>query len=329
MGSSIKRAGLTDPPRIRMSGREFFIQFGALAVLLGLILFNIIFTPNFASINTLYLVIKQSAGPLCMAIGMTLVISIGGIDISTGSIMALCGVIIAQGMTTTGGNFLLWLFVAVGVCALVGMFNGVMIAKYNVQPVILTLVMQIVIRGVAVLIAKSSVFSLGKYPVISALGLYRINGVVPIQSIFFVVVAVVSIFAIKKTTFGTYVESIGENTRAARLSGLHTVKIIVITYALSSVLASLCGVIELARSSAVDPNELGMMYDLDAIAAVAIGGTSMKGGMANVVGSIAGAIIMVLIGITVNMNNIPFAAANLIKAVIIIGALAIQRERTA
>lgn len=308
----------------KMTFREIFISYGAVIALAVLIVFNGIVTKNFLSLNTLWLVIKQSTPILFMTVGMTFVISSGGIDISTGSMMAFCGIIVSLGITN-GGNF--WVWCLIGLAA-IGVFNGFLISSVGVQPVILTLVMQIVMRGVTVLMAKSSVFVLGGYPEIKTLGIYRFPGRVPIQIVFFIFIVIVSVFVLRKTLLGKYVEAVGSNPKAARLTGVRTVAVIITVYVISAVLAGSCGILEMCRNAALDPNELGKLYELDAIAGVAVGGTSMKGGKANIVGSIAGCLIMVLIGTTVNMNGIPFATSNIIKAAIIIFALAIQRERS-
>ena len=311
----------------KMTFREIFISYGAVIALAVLIVFNGIVTKNFLSLNTLWLVIKQSTPILFMTVGMTFVISSGGLDISTGSMMAFCGIIVSLGITN-GGNFWVWCLIGLAACAAIGVFNGFLISSVGVQPVILTLVMQIVMRGVTVLMAKSSVFVLGGYPEIKTLGIYRFPGRVPIQIVFFIFIVIVSVFVLRKTLLGKYVEAVGSNPKAARLTGVRTVAVIITVYVISAVLAGSCGILEMCRNAALDPNELGKLYELDAIAGVAVGGTSMKGGKANIVGSIAGCLIMVLIGTTVNMNGIPFATSNIIKAAIIIFALAIQRERS-
>ena len=311
----------------KMTFREIFISYGAVIALAVLIVFNGIVTKNFLSLNTLWLVIKQSTPILFMTVGMTFVISSGGIDISTGSMMAFCGIIVSLGITN-GGNFWVWCLIGLAACAAIGVFNGFLISSVGVQPVILTLVMQIVMRGVTVLMAKSSVFVLGGYPEIKTLGIYRFPGRVPIQIVFFIFIVIVSVFVLRKTLLGKYVEAVGSNPKAARLTGVRTVAVIITVYVISAVLAGSCGILEMCRNAALDPNELGKLYELDAIAGVAVGGTSMTGGKANIVGSIAGCLIMVLIGTTVNMNGIPFATSNIIKAAIIIFARAIQRERS-
>ena len=310
----------------RLSMREIFIEYGAAIALGALVLINIIFTKNFLSVDTLFLIIRQSTPILFVTIGMTIVISAAGTDISAGSMMAFSGLIVAMGLKS-GGNFIVYCIIALAACAMIGLFNGLLIAKTGVQPIIHTLVMQIVIRGATVMLAKSSVFVLNSYPEIKWLGLHRFNGNIPVQTIFFAFVAILGIFIINKTTLGKYVEAIGGSEKAARLAGVRTVGVTIAVYVLSAVFAGGAGILEMARNGALDPNELGKLYELDAIAGVAIGGTSMKGGKARVLGSILGCIIMIMIGTTVNMNGIPFAASNIIKALVIIISLAIQRDK--
>ena len=304
-----------------LTAREIFMRYGAGIALALLLLINICITRNFLSLNTLWLIVRQATPPLFMAIGMTLVISSGGIDISTGSMMAFAGFIVAKGITS-GGNFWLFTILALIACGLVGAFSGF----------ILTLVMQIVMRGVTVMLAQSNVFPLDRktlYPEVNLLGVYRFPGDarVPIQLVFFIAVIIIGIILVQKTVLGKRIEAIGGNERAARLSGINTVRVITIVYVLSAVFAACCGILTMCRNAALDPNELGTNYEMDAIAAVAVGGTSMKGGKANVIGAIMGCVIMILIGTTVNMNGLPYAVANIIKAIVIIVALAIQREK--
>lgn len=314
----------------RKTPAEFVVQYGAVIALLLMIVFNMIFTQNFMSINTLFLLIRQTTNMMFMTVGMTLVISAGGIDISSGSMMALAGILVAKWLVRTDGKaFFFWALLALVVCGLIGAFNGYLIAKIKVQPIILTLVMQIMIRGIVLLYSESLTIFLDKYPIVDFLGLYQIGGAVPIQIVYLLILLVTSIFFVKKTMLGKNIEAVGENPAAARLAGIKTNKIIITVYVLSCVLAGLCGILEMCRAGVMDPNDLGNLKEFDAIAAVAIGGTAMRGGKMNMIGSLAGCIIMILINATVNMNGVPAAISNLVKAAIIILALAIQRERKA
>lgn len=304
---------------------KFFVEYGAAISLGALLLFNMIFTQNFLKPSTFMTIIKQATPILFTTIGMTLVISSGGTDISAGSMMAFAGEITAISLHS-GQPFAWAVSNALFFCLLIGIFNGVLIAKVGVQPIILTLVMQIVVRGVTVILVKSTVYAVNGYPAAKWLGLGKIFGVIPSQVIFFILASALGIFIINKTVFGKYVEAIGESPTAARLSGIKTVLVIVSVYVLSALFAGCGGILEMARNGAMDPNELGKLYEMDAIAGVAIGGTPMKGGKAKVAGSIMGCVLMIMIGTTVNMNGVPYSASNVIKAAIIIFSLTIQKE---
>ena len=304
---------------------KFFVEYGAIISLGALLLFNIVFTRNFVKTGTFMTIIKQATPILFTTIGMTFVISSGGTDISAGSMMAFAGEITAISLVS-GDSFVFSVLKALLLCILIGVFNGVLISKVGVQPIILTLVMQIVMRGVTVILVKARVYPVNRYPEIKWLGLGQIFGSIPSQVLFFILASILGIFLVNKTVFGKYVEAIGESPKAARLSGIRTVAVIVTVYALSALFAGIGGILEMARNGAMDPNELGRLYEMDAIAGVAIGGTPMKGGKAKVWGSIMGCLLMIMIGTTVNMNGIPYSASNVIKAVIIIFSLIIQRE---
>ena len=312
----------------KMTFREIFISYGAVIALAVLIVFNGIVTKNFLSLNTLWLVIKQSTPILFMTVGMTFVISSGGIDISTGSMMAFCGIIVSLGITN-GGNFWVWCLIGLAACAAIGVFNGFLISSVGVQPVILTLVMQIVMRGVTVLMAKSSVFVLGGYPEIKTLGIYRFPGRVPIQIVFFIFIVIVSVFVLRKTLLGKYVEAVGSNPKAARLTGVRTVAVIITVYVISAVLAGSCGILEMCRNAALDPNELGKLYELDAIAAATVGGTSHTGGICRVSGVLAGILILGVINNGLVMLKVDDNMTNIVKGVIIVGSVVLDMRKNA
>ena len=134
-------------------------------------------------------------------------------------------------------------------------------------------------------------------------------------------------FLLKKTTFGYYIQAIGENEKAATLSGIQTKSVLVAVYAISGFMAGCAGLMTLACARCADPNSLGALAEMDAIAAVAIGGTSMNGGKARIMGTVFGALIIQLITMTINMNNIHYAYARILKGLIIVIAVYLQREK--
>lgn len=323
MTTAIAQRGTLD---IRLHLRKY----GTIYAFAALTAINLLFTRNFASMGTLWNLVIQVLPTILTSLGMVLVISSGGIDISVGSVMAISavmsGMVLTGKLPLAGDGILTAVFLALLVSLVLGLFNGVLVAVFQIQPIIVTLILFIAGRGIAQLMNAGGtiVFYNNGF---SQLGLFRVGGVVPIQlfvAAFFIVTVA---FLLKKTTFGYYVQGIGENPRASRLSGVRTTGVLLAIYMISAGLAGLAGLFECSRASCADPNSIGILAELDAIAAVAVGGTSMNGGKAHIVGTIFGALIITLISITVNMNNIPFAYSRIFKAVIIIVAVYLQKEK--
>jgi ribose transport system permease protein len=314
-------------PRIRLrSGQEtqdLFAKYGAVAMLIVILAFNSLITPNFFAVGTIWNIVIQSSTIVLTGMGMTMVIASNGIDISIGSVMAIASMVAAKSLP-------LGVFPAIvaglAAAAGVGLFTGFIVAKFKIQPIIVTLTVMIAGRGVAQVINDAMLLNFNN-PGFSALGTGRLFGVLPIQ--LFLVAGVVCIvyFIMQRTTLGQYIQSVGDNLSAARLAGVRTVRTFILVYVMSAVLAGLAGLIETARLSAADGNSIGKLSELDAIAAVAVGGTSMTGGRARIIGTVIGAVIMQLITITVNMNNVPYEYAQVIKSIIIIVAVWFQRDR--
>ncbi|WP_461204705.1 ABC transporter permease [Clostridium sp. DL1XJH146] len=292
------------------------------AIVLGVILLiNIIITPNFMSVSTFRNIFIQVTSALLVALGMTWVIASDGIDISVGAVMALASMVSAK-LIGLGAFPAIMIGLMIG--SLSGVVAGTIIAKFKIQPIIVTIPLMIGVRGIAQIINDSKIlrFSSDAYVF---LGRYRIFGQIPIQIPIMIVIVGVMYFITNKMTFGRKIQALGDNKRASQLVGINTTKVIIVIYATCAFLASIAGVIETARISASDANILGSMIELDAIAAVAIGGTPMTGGKPNIVGTVFGAIIIQIITTMVNMNNIPFEYSLILKAIIIILALWAQR----
>lgn len=305
-------------------------KYGSVYAFVILIIVNLIITPNFASAGTFWNLTIQSLATILTSLGMVLVISSGGIDISVGSIMAvsavMSGLILTGKISMLGTSTLTAVIFALLVALVLGLFNGCLIAFFHIQPIIVTLILYIAGRGIAQLMNDGgTVVFYGN--TFTEIGIYRVGGVVPIQIFVSAVFVIIFAFIIKKTTFGYYVQGIGENPKAARLSGIRTSRVIIAIYVISALLAGLAGLFESSRASCADPSQIGSLAEMDAIAAVAIGGTSMSGGKAHILGTIIGALMIQLISIMVNMNNMPFAYARIFKAIIIIVAVCLQHEK--
>ncbi len=309
---------------------EHIRKFGAVYAFLLLVIVNAISNENFFTVNTMWNLLIQSFPIIITALGMLFVISSGGIDVSVGSVMAAAGALNAVIMNGIYQAFpkslALGLFMALVVSVLFGAFNGFMISVFKMQPIIVTLTTYIIARGFTQLIANGKILSFSGTP-FNEVGIMRLPGNVPIQFVIEVVFVLVAAFVIKRTVFGYQVQAIGENPQAARLCGIRTTKVQIFVYMISSFIAAIAGLLVSSRTSAADPTNLGALAEMDAIAAVAIGGTSMSGGKAKILTTVISAMIIQLITITINMNNIHYAYARVMKGLIIIIAVFIQQEK--
>ncbi len=314
-----------------MKPTELLARYGTAIALILLIVFNLVVTPNFATLQTLNVNLTQVCTIVIVAVGMTLVIATGGIDLSVGSLMAISGALapmIFMGKLVEIGSIhaavALAIFVAIFAATMLGAFNGWLIARFRIQPIVATLVLFIAGRGIAQVITNGNL-QVFKVPEFQVIGLGRVFGL-PVQVILMVFIVAAAAWVLRRTTFGRQVLAIGGNERAARLSGIATSRIKIGVYAISGALAGVAGLIVIAINSASDANLVGMGMELDAIAAVAVGGTLLSGGRATIIGTLMGALIIQLVRYTLLANGVPDAAALVVKAAIIIGAVWLQER---
>ena len=223
------------------------------------------------------------------------------------------------------------LAVAVVVAILIGCVTGFMVGGLRLQAMVITLGLQLTLRGVAqVLCGGRDIYfnKLGEVGKQLALwGTYKLGGVIPVQ-IIPIVLAVVAVWVLaEKTVLGHQIQAVGDSLRSSTLAGIHAAGTLMFVYGLSAFLAAFAGVFQAAKVSVAAGSSLGQLAELDAIAAVVIGGTPMSGGKAHVLGTVIGALIMQMITLTCVMNNIPDQYAQVFKAVIIVFAVFIQREQ--
>ncbi|BAZ14378.1 inner-membrane translocator [Calothrix sp. NIES-4071] len=295
---------------------------GAPAALLILYIANAIFTPRFATVsNTLNMLLQVSTTTI-IAVGMTFVIASRGIDLTVGSTMALVSVIVAllinQGMP-------LAILAALGGALLIGLLNGFLISRLKLDPLIATLAALIMWRGVAQVIGDGQLVPFDN-PTFEALGKGYL-GAIPIQVVIALIVIAAALFCIRFTLFGRHIVAVGGNEAAARLAGIRVTSVKYIVYIISALLAGLAGLIETARLNMGDPSKVGVNAEFDAIAAVVVGGTPFSGGRANVLGSVVGAFIMQVISTSFNMLLIPFTWSLVLKSIIILFAVFLQRSK--
>jgi ribose/xylose/arabinose/galactoside ABC-type transport system permease subunit len=297
-----------------------------IAVLLAMIVFNLLFTQHFWSLQTFNVNLTQVVTIVIVGIGMTLVVATGGIDLSVGASMAIAGSLAPMIFMNVAGPFGIALAFVLPVLAasLCGVFNGFLVTRLSVQPIVATLVLFIAGRGIAQVFTDGSLQAFDN-PAFQWIALGRVAGV-PAQV--FLMLALVVLFAwiVRKTLFGQYLLVTGGNEQAAYLSGIPTARVKMIAYTLCAALAGLAGLISISVNSSSDANVIGLGSELDAIAAVAVGGTALTGGRAYIVGTLIGALIIQLLRYTLLAHGIPDAAALVVKAGIIIGAVYVQRR---
>lgn len=300
---------------------NFIVDYSALIVALVLIIINVIFTPNFFAITTISNIVIQMTSTLLISLGMTWVIASGGIDISVGSVMALSSMVSVKlldyGLLTAMAGGML-----VGIAS--GALIGFLVARFDIQPMIVSMTLMIGLRGVAQILNDSKILRFDN-DAYAQIGRAKIFGNLPIQILIMLFFIVIIWFISSKTIFGIKIEAVGDNREASRLSGINTLMVLVSIYAVTGLLSSCAGIIETARLYASDANTLGKAIEMDAISAVAIGGTSMIGGKPNIVGTIFGVIIVQVLTTMVNMNNISYQYSLVLKAIVIVVALYGQR----
>ena len=299
--------------------------YGALAALVLLVVFNIIFTPNFVTVNNFWNILLQVSTTVLVAVGMTMVIAAGGVDLSVGSVMAIASALAA---TMLNRGVLVAMLAALLVALSVGTLNGWLIARFRIQPIIATLALLITGRGVAQVMSRGGQLIPFSNPTFEYLGKGYV-GPVPVPVLVMLLALGVAIFVMRATSFGRYVVATGGNEAAARLAGVKTARTKIAVYAVSGVLAGLAGLIETARLGASDAAKVGLNIELDAIAAVVVGGTPLTGGRASVIGTLIGALIMQVITTSFNMRLIPFSWSLVLKAAIILIAVYLQRPKVA
>lgn len=314
--------GVTAPVKSRgVRVRTWITKYGVYAALLLLVITNALITENFLTLSNLRLQLIQTAPVLIVALGMAIVIGTKGIDLSVGSVMALSAAVMPLYI---GYGTVPAIIIALVVGVACGLLAGFLVAVVGLQPIVATLAIMVGGRGLANVIG-GSIKSIND-PGIVALGRGSLLGI-PYSVLIAMLAVIIVAFLVRKTTFGLFIESVGGNKRATELAGIPIKRVLVTAYLVCALLAALAGVLAAARSQASDPKTLGLLMELNAIAAVVIGGTSLNGGTVRVLGTVAGALLMQLITATLISHNVPDSMAQMITAVVIIAAVFTQVGR--
>jgi ribose transport system permease protein len=295
-------------------------QLGTLSGLFGLCVVLWALTPHFLTVSNLLNIAEQAAIIAIVAVGMTFVIITGGIDLSVGSVLAFAGVVMASALHA-GVPVPLALGVALGTGLLCGLLNGALITLGRLPPFIATLGMMSVARGTALMFTEGRPVS-GFSDGFRSLATGEVVGV-PVSVIIMVGVYALAHVVLTRTKLGRYTYAIGGNEEAALLSGVNVRVYKAVVYGLAGMLSGLAAVLLTARLNSAQPIA-GMMYELDAIAATVIGGTSLLGGEGTVVGTLIGALIMAVLRNGLNILGVPSFVQQVVIGSVIIAAVLID-----
>ena len=260
-------------------------------------------------------ILNRAAPVALLAMGMTLVIATGGIDLSVGAVMAIAGATAAS-MTVAGHSLPVVLLAALGSGVLAGLWNGILVAVLKIQPFVATLILMVAGRGVAQLITSGQIVTFTS-PNLAWIG----SG----NFLFFPTPVIVALVTL--VVFGMFIEAVGINIRAAKNAGVNTRLMVMLTYVLSGVCAAIAGVIVAADIRGADANNAGLWLELDAILAVVIGGGSLMGGRFNLLLSVVGALIIQGMNTGILLSGFQPELNQVVKAVVVLIVLIVQSPR--
>ena len=323
---------------MRLDTKKLGAKISEYAVFIALVLLVVammIFADGFATGSNLLNLLRQAAFNGLIAFGMTLVILSDGIDLSVGSVFAIAAIICAE-LIMAGMNTVLAVLIALVAGTLLGLISGFLVAKCRLQAFIATLITMTAYRGVAYIITDGRPISRLAESATSGAFFFKAMGKgnllifetikIPIPALILIIAFVVVWFVLTKTTFGRRIYATGSNAKCAKLVGVDTAKVKMACYGISGFLASLAGLLMCSRLNAAQPT-FGDGYELDAIAATALGGTSMAGGRGKITGTIAGVLIIAVLNNGMNIMNISSYYQQVVKAVVILVAVLSDRKR--
>lgn len=304
--------------------KQLLIEYRSLIALLVLIVVVACINPNFIRIDNLLNTLRQTSINAIIAVGMTMVILTAGIDLSVGSVLALTGAF-AAAMVRSG----LPIWVVVPAVLLIGLLlgsvSGLLVAKGKVQAFIATLVTMTLLRGVTMVFTGGRPIDTGfesNSIAFAQLGTgYFLGAPIPVWIMLFVFVC--GWYVLNYTPIGRHIYAVGGNMAASVLSGIHVARVLIFVYAVSGMLSALAGMILTARLSSAQPTA-GMAYELDAIAAVVVGGTSLMGGKGRLFGTLIGALIIGFLNNALNLLDVSAYYQMIAKAVVILVAVLVD-----
>ena len=311
-----------------LSGLPHHKMFWPLIALAALLLFNVFMTPGFFNIQikdghlygSLFDILNHATPLILISLGMTVVIATQGIDISVGSIIAISAAVSAS-VIVAGGSVPAAVLAGIASGVLCGMWNGFLVSFIGIQPMVGTLILYIVGRGIAQLITSGQILTFTN-PAFVFIG----TGYwfVPVACYVAVVLIVIMHLLMRKTSLGLFVESIGVNSTSTSYSGINAKRVVFFTYVISGILASIAGILICSNIKSADANNAGLWLERDAILATVIGGTSMTGGRFYLGSTVVGALFIQTLTTTIYSLGVPTQVTLVVKAVIVIIVCLVQ-----
>ncbi len=283
--------------------------------------------PRFATIGNIVTVLRQTSINAVIATGMTFAILTGGIDLSVGSVLGLCGAVAAF-MISSGSNVVLVLITTILLGTFIGYINGTLVTVGRLQPFIATLGTVTLLRGIILVFTQGRPIGVGDTPGSEAFtGIGRgFIGPLPIPVTIMIIVFLIAYYILRHTKIGRYIYATGSNEEATMYSGIKTEKVKRFVYAVSGMMAALAGILITSRLGSAQPTS-GVGYELDAIAAVVLGGTSMAGGIGTIAGTAIGALIIGLLNNALNLMQVSSYYQDVAKGIVILIAVLLDRKQ--
>jgi ribose/xylose/arabinose/galactoside ABC-type transport system permease subunit len=322
-----RSAAPDSPPARRRTAPQLLWPAIGLALLLG---FDAIFIGNFFKITvvdgrlagTLVEVFRWSGPEILLAIGMTLVLATGGVDLSVGAVMALAGAIVAELLTVKGWPPVLAIVAAIFASLVAGAWNGALVTLLEIQPIVATLVLMVAGRGIAQTIGGSA------HVEVSGKIFERLGGAsfgLPTEGLVGLLVFILTAAFVRLTSAGLLIEATGNNRTASRYAGVNVKLVTFLVYVFCGLCAGLGGLLQTADVRGADASQMGIYWELDAILAAVIGGTSLTGGRFSLLGAVLGAVLIVTLTTSIQ-SKVPIEYALVYKAVVVLVICLLQSE---
>ena len=312
-----------------LRGKRIFWTVGALGLLL---LFNQFFTPGFFHIQILegHLygsrldVLNQGAKVMLLSLGMVLVIATGGVDLSVGAVMAIAAAVSSRLLVTEHQPAGVAIAVALLISIVAGAWNGLLVAGFGIQPIVATLVLMVAGRGIAQLITEGQIINFLD-PTMVYLGNGHLFGL-PFTLTLVLAMLLLTYLMVRGTALGLFIESVGDNDEASRYTGINARQVKLLVYTFSGFCAGLAGLVACSNIRSADANNIGLYLELDAILAVVIGGTSLRGGRFYLIGAVIGGLFIQTLTTTFYARNVSSDISPVPKALVIIAVCLFQAE---